>query len=100
MILPKETPMIERLALAILNSDREAAGLPSFASRDTVPDSDGYVRNAHAVLTALREPTPRMRKAGEIEMKARHPNLDCFNDPFVDSTWQAMINAALNEGEG
>ena len=56
-----------------------------------------YADYARAVLQAVREPTPAMRKAGEVEMKARHPNLDSFNDPYVDSTWKAMIDAALKD---
>lgn len=39
------------------------------------------------------EPTEVMRKAGEAEMMARHTNLDCFNDPYVDSTYAAMLSA-------
>lgn len=52
---------------------------------------------ARATLTALLELTPDVRKAGEQEMMARHTNLDCFNDPYVDSTWVAMINHILGE---
>ncbi|GGP00883.1 hypothetical protein [Stakelama pacifica] len=40
------TSLKEEVALALLNDDRAAAGLPPVASRDNVPDSDGYVRNA------------------------------------------------------
>lgn len=49
------------------------------------------------VLEALREPTPGMCEVGEKEMMARHVNLDCFNDPYVVSTWQAMLDAAIRE---
>lgn len=44
----------ERLALVLINDDRAAAGLQPVSSRDTIPDSDGYVRNAQAILAALR----------------------------------------------
>jgi hypothetical protein len=40
------------------------------------------------------EASELMRKAGEQEMMARHTNLDCFNDPYVDSTYAAMLAAS------
>lgn len=45
--------IVEEVALAILNSDRGAGGWPPLASRDNVPDSEGYVRNARAVVAAV-----------------------------------------------
>jgi hypothetical protein len=98
MTLPKETPMIERLALAILNDDRNAAGLRPVEGRESIPDSEGYVRNARAVLTALLEPTPEMvaeavDNAGPIGCCTHSPET-------ARETWQAMLNAALTEGEG
>ncbi len=47
-------PDRERLALAILNSDRAAAGLPATASRDDIPNSYGYLRNVDAILSDIR----------------------------------------------
>ncbi len=46
------------------------------------------------------EATREMRVAGEQEMMARHTNLDCFRDPYVDSTYAAMLSAAPRVGEG
>lgn len=66
------TDLIETIALAILNSDRVAGGWPPVESRDGIPNSDGYARNAADVLTALhaagyaivpREPTKAMTMA-------------------------------------
>ena len=56
----------ERIALAILNSDRAMAGLPAAESRDEMPDSDGYVVNARAVLAALN-PAARAPIADEAK---------------------------------
>lgn len=57
----------ERIALVLLNDDRTAAGLPAVASRDGIRDSEGYVRNARAVLAALSHPTtPAAEEAGEV----------------------------------
>lgn len=44
---------VEALALTILNSDREMSGLPPVASRATIPNSEGYVVNAEAVLASM-----------------------------------------------
>lgn len=45
--------LMERLALAILNSDRIDGGWPPVGSRENIPDSDGYVRNVKAILSEL-----------------------------------------------
>ena len=47
--------LIERIALAILNDDRTASGWPSVESRENIPDSHGYLRNAQAALQAIRD---------------------------------------------
>lgn len=44
---------VEALALAILNSDRTMRGFAAQLSRDTIPDSDGYVINARAVIAHI-----------------------------------------------
>lgn len=46
---------VERVALAVLNSDRIAAGLMPQPNRDNIPDSDGYVTNARAAIAALAQ---------------------------------------------
>ena len=53
----------ERVALAIMNSDRVAGGLPELASRDDVPDSDGYLRNAMAVIPLVMEDAAKVAEA-------------------------------------
>jgi Lar family restriction alleviation protein len=44
---------VERVALAILNSDRAMRGHPPVPSREVIVDSDGYVTNARAAIAAL-----------------------------------------------
>ena len=87
------TSMISKMARAI--AEQEGARCfdkPIGASSNRL--AAHYRTLATAALQALRKLTPAMRKAGEAEMMACHKNLDCFNDPYVDSTWQAMIAAA------
>lgn len=110
------TSMIEKAALAILNSDREAAGFPPVESRETIPDSDGYVRNAIAVLQAIREPDEAM-----IEAAANTPGMKAVNDMVMmqaargyplppeavvdgksplEQAWAAMLDAAPQDTSG
>lgn len=81
--------MVERVALAILNSDREMAGLWPVCSRLNVPESDGYVVNAIAVLKALRDPTPEMKALGAKVTG----NYDIAHECYVQ-----MLSAAIGEG--
>lgn len=93
--------LIQTIALVILNSDRAAGGWPVVESRDGIPNSDGYARNAEAVLTALhdagyaivpREPTEAMQEAGQRAKEA---------DPYPANAqiYRAMIRAAITTGE-
>lgn len=52
-LAPISDDVVERVALAILNSDREMRGLHPLTSRENVPDSDGYVTNARAAINAI-----------------------------------------------
>ncbi len=47
--------IVEKIAVALLNDDRTAAGWPPVTSRDKIPDSDGYVRNARALLPLITQ---------------------------------------------
>tara|TARA_Y100000114_G_scaffold153717_2_gene174262 strand:- start:27079 stop:27351 length:273 start_codon:yes stop_codon:yes gene_type:complete len=87
--------MREKIALAILNSDRLAAGLEPAASRENIPGSDGYLRNARAALDALETPTPEMVEASEKMLFEQGYCIDCG----VEDIWSAMIRAAVAEGE-
>lgn len=51
--LPQPTIDREAIALALLNSDRGMAGFPPVTSRASIPDSDGYLVNADAILALL-----------------------------------------------
>jgi len=89
------TSMIERVAKAICKAcgddpNREGAWQKWWK------DSP-YLDMARAAIEEMMKPTPEMVKVGETEMMARHTNLDCFQDPYVNSTWEAMITAALKE---
>jgi hypothetical protein len=92
--------MIEKLALAAINSDRAADGWPPLTSREDVPDSDGYPRMVKAVLEAARDGlTDKMLDQGQ------HVNSEWLNDsaPIGEAMYRApakavftaMINPAL-----
>lgn len=93
------TPLVQAIALAILNSDRRAGGWPAVESRDGIPDSEGYVRNAQAALTAITEagyavvpvePDEAMTLIGDGERVARDDAAEIY---------RAMISAT-NTGKG
>lgn len=52
---------------------------------------NGYVKQAEAVIKALREPTERMCSAGAMEL----PDYDPSNDD-AKRCWQNMIDKILN----
>lgn len=106
----------EKLALAILNSDRVAGGLKPVGSREGIKDSHGYLRNVDDVLAEIeaqgfvvvpREPTLDMLQAGRdavlrtrrygvsgmsIEAQIRN---ECVREA---AAWSAMIDAGKGEG--
>jgi hypothetical protein len=87
--------MIERVALAILNSDRRAAGLTPAKSRDEIPDSDGYVRNAIAVINEMRVPTEEMIVAmHDGAMGGFGEDMGDAQRQYVVDCWADMIVAA------
>lgn len=54
--------------------------------------------HARAVLTALREPSEGMKEAGWFRFSCAHPDqADADRGPEI-SIWQAMIDAALEQG--
>jgi len=74
----------EVIALALLNDDRKAGGWPEVKSRETIPNSEGYPRNADAALAAIKqagfvvvpaEPTEAMISAGLpiADLDSGHP---------------------------
>lgn len=93
MTLPKETPMIERLAQDV----HGALSRANIAAYLDMPDDTPLVI-ARIVLKALREPTPRMISAGESA--ASEGIGKPVDDEALPRIWQSMIDAALNEGEG
>lgn len=61
--------LVEMVALAILNSDRVAAGLPEVETRERIENSEGYVRNARAIIPIVQA-DQRERDAGIAEAEA------------------------------
>ncbi len=88
--------MIEELALVLINSDRAMHGLPPVKSRDNIPDSDGYVENAKAVLKAMREPSEKMIDRFVSRALCVSIHGEGGWSEYAVNQWQAMIDAALN----
>ena len=92
--------MIERMAKAL----QEEIAKPEYEALDSVPGEDVAERLtlglARAALAAAREPTEAMVKAATDPY--RHGNTAEFDAIFaktVGGYWQAMIDAALEEGK-
>lgn len=87
--------MIEKAALAMANSDAAVMDVPQLGSVDEFrfdADRESYMLLARAVIEALMEPNEAMRIAAITHRLAR--------GPLYEEIWQAMLTAALNEGEG
>lgn len=99
--------MIEKVARAILNA--HAGDIP-------VHDADlqwsWWIEEARAAIEAMREPTEGMlddadepfhdewKRQRESNVKAgRDKNAGFGSGPFSSRIWQAMITAALSEGD-
>jgi hypothetical protein len=91
----------ERLALAILNSDRNAGGWPSVGSRSNIPDSEGYVRNVDAILADITEQglviVPRVPSAAMCAAGAEPWSEHDDTHEAVCEIWSAMIAAEVGE---
>jgi hypothetical protein len=88
-------PIIERAARALYPKlsygDRLRAHLPGpQITWEQLPDDfrDFYYANARAVLREIREPSEEMVRAGD----------SCLGIATSPVIWQAMIDAALEEG--
>lgn len=101
----------ERLALALVNSDREMAGLPPVESRETISNSDGYCINADAILADIEAQgfvvVPRA-PSENTQLHGRDAISDRINRKDDDVTitaedaaacWRAMIDAVSVEKE-
>jgi len=85
---------IEQAARALVGSYPLDSGETPLDWQDVVP----VVR---AVLTALREPSEAMVRAADVDgaMEASYPDSDgSFATGGERLVWQAMIDAALEEG--
>lgn len=97
--------MIERLAQVIARAYGGSL-YPELGEIGDYPTDEVDYRAARAVLTALREPTPEMLHAAAPWPE--HWNRDnpalagavCIDQMTARDTWQAMLSAAMNEGEG
>jgi hypothetical protein len=88
---------VEKVAMALCRHEHrlehpaaDEATLDVFVERDWWT-WEGYAR---AALTALREPSEGMKAKGADYVDARDP------PGQAEAVWQAMISAALSEGEG
>ncbi len=87
------TDMVERVARAMFYDTNRDYPAYSFHAADETTQAT-YISNARAAIEAMREPTEDMEIAGDTETgwdkhEMPHP---------ARNSWQAMIDAALNEG--
>ena len=96
MTIPKEAPMIEKCARAAC----DAAWAKHGEGWDHASDwqREEFRLGARAVLTALRDPTPEMVEAGERAAWDDGNHMPAIR--AMEAGWTAMIDRALNEGEG
>lgn len=91
--------MVEKVAAAIARQVMDAeqnASVPNFVDR-VMARHQSAKEIARAALAAMDDPTPGMVEAGQ-----ETGPIGCCNPIPSDITeiWQAMIRAALDEGEG
>lgn len=89
--------MVERVARAICENRSEREGFWK-----SVPESrrKGYRTQARAAIREMMEPTPLMLQwAGGIE-NYDYESMSAKPDADHVEWWQAMLTAALEEGEG
>ena len=104
--------MIERVARAIHGEDYKGLD-PDYADIAWDDHQHSYRLQARAAIEAMREPTEGMlddadepfhdewKRQRESNVKAgRDKNAGFGSGPFSSRIWQAMITAALSEGEG
>jgi hypothetical protein len=102
--IPVADSMIERMARAMCLSGRDADDIgggahPMGAWLDHgEPWWTGYCDAARSVLTAMREPTEAMERAGYGNSKGDPDNIGFVDNPDPITAYQAMIDAALEEG--
>jgi hypothetical protein len=94
--------MIDRVADALKESFKatiaDGAGVPFEQTGVVLPADAVWQRYAHAVVTAMREPTSAMLKA-DVALGVTHYEDDEDNlyatDENLRDTWRAMIDEAL-----
>jgi hypothetical protein len=86
--------MIERVAKAMWDARRANANNNGveleFWGDGSIPKANGIMDEARAAIEAMREPTGAMVIAG------RYP---AGGGPEAEATWEAMIDAALDNGK-
>tara|TARA_Y100000296_G_scaffold61326_1_gene71113 strand:- start:244 stop:600 length:357 start_codon:yes stop_codon:yes gene_type:complete len=87
----------EVIALALLNDDRKAGGWPEVKSRETIPNSEGYPRNADAALAAIKQAGFVVVRAVPTEAMVEAGDAAFYDDDGSESlarTYRAMIEAS------
>lgn len=96
----KEMTPLERAAMALCEARGQSldAVSISFPDQTTEVAIDAAMRDVRAVLQAIREPTEAMVAATRIRDDEYYFATQEFANEFVVEHWQAMIDAALEEG--
>lgn len=92
---PEQMTMVERIGLILAQRKYGDVGW------DDMPEhaQDDFLDAARAALSALREPTEEMVRAGETVVDNQFDPWDPGKFLGVDDAWRAMVGAALTEGK-
>ena len=82
----------EVIALALLNDDRKAGGWPEVKSREAIPNSEGYPRNADAALAAIKEAATEERVRAALKAIGREDE-ELYELDDLLAFFRAMIEA-------
>lgn len=92
--------MVERIARAMADGSWDAKSFTETPNGETPDEFRAYWSDkARAALSAMMEPTFAVKMAGAQAITAEHMKANANYDAACDA-WQAMIQAALDEGEG
>jgi hypothetical protein len=90
--------MVERVARALCEAngvDPDTEGPWELGDHEYKIGWKFFESQARAAIEAMREPTLRMKCDGYLVPTGPEPDIDT-----AEAIWQAMIDAALSEGEG
>lgn len=95
-----ESEMVERVARALAALSLNLNGNDAPIPHEPIIDRrwQNFVPQAHAAISAMREPTEAMLKAGVVFYHDNYREAHIAEDTSIPLIWRDMIDAALNKG--